>query len=314
MRGYRRADVLRERLKDTRRWLREHEPLARAEAEHANLLRHIAERPDEIPNPHSLLNRTLKNLYRRSSVGSDMMEFAKDLAAYRLASEDDLRCFRRYMAWATSEPGERRPAELQDFEIERTARERMVLNVRRLRNRLMEELEALSHERRAPSPRLPSTPEGEPDPETRRGTAQAPDEVKRPAVTFGLPPGDVGSSEPATRPPWVGYLGIEGDDNTQIVRRGDREVDFSGRLLHLSLLKELMKSGRQCTLPQHLRSAWKQAGLTPPRSIQTVRTTISELRRMIKGLGIKIVHKKGRGYRLEDAGPNGPAETRSPVS
>ena len=101
-----------------------------------------------------------------SLVGTDLMEFLKDLINYRLMTEHDIQLFRRFMDWSVGDPDGKRSINWQACENLRITRERMVNNVRRLRYRLMEDLEAIQQERRSPSLGSPVTFEGEPDPAT----------------------------------------------------------------------------------------------------------------------------------------------------
>jgi DNA-binding response OmpR family regulator len=141
--------------------------------------------------------------------------------------------------------------------------------------------------------------EGEPGTGTRRGADQASDELRRPAITDDRSAADVVTSESAPRPPWVGHLGIEVDESTRTVRRGDKEVELGGHRIQYHLLLELIARGRGYTPPQHLLSVWKRYGQEHEPEIQTVVATISELRKRIKDMGLRIHHARDLGYRLE---------------
>jgi DNA-binding response OmpR family regulator len=99
-----------------------------------------------------------------------------------------------------------------------------------------------------------------------------------------------------------GYLGLILDQGRHKVRRvGEvEEVDLSWSRLMWALLEKLCRSGDYICSRSQLRLVWENIGLAANPEDGTINAAISDLRKELEPLSLKIANCRGTGWMLEE--------------
>jgi hypothetical protein len=96
----------------------------------------------------------------------------------------------------------------------------------------------------------------------------------------------------------AGYLGLILDKPGGEIRRDGFPSVRLTRTRLWSILEVLMSKGTQFADEKAIQDAWPDSEMPPERS--TIRDALSELRRVLRPLGIVIANERGFGWRLAD--------------
>jgi hypothetical protein len=117
-----------------------------------------------------------------------------------------------------------------------------------------------------------------------------------------------------------GYLGLVPDEKNHRVTREGVEAPFRGKKLAWKLFLELWKNGKDYMSEEIIyeRVCGHKAGSSTPDKV-TIRRTVTDLRKLIKGLGVTVESNQQSAYCLvpippEVPPPSGPNNSRTKLS
>jgi hypothetical protein len=286
-----RSEILTEILKDFSRWLDDFRPANRSLGRACALMRRGLEHPEQTDALREAIRLAGEQLYE---FDPDLLGGVMEHFRFILFDRCDAARFTEFLRRPRPGTGSP-PRELLGWLEEYHGVVRTIIGyVQVARFEVMRELQALQGR-----PAATGRPSADPSPR-HQGRAAGP--IPLAELSPGLPGSPCRPAPPASPPEVTGHLGVIVDEERRVLRRAGRcEVaDLSRTRLQWHLALALVRRGDRCCSLGHLREVWSAHGKEDDPQKKTIEDAVSRLRKLIRPLGLTVVHKMDLGYGLEE--------------